>query len=115
MKSPIKNFDEFSVKCKGHYQKLAKLRNISQKSYLDAITIDDMKKVIGEFNRNIRIDKVDGQEKLVYDSSNPWEILRLLDDDFLASDMTKEKYEVNSKHAISYEYLKAFRTRISLN
>ncbi len=96
----IKNFAEFAVKCKGHYQRLAKVRNISQKSYMNTITSNDRKKVIKEFKRNIGIVKENGQEKLVFDSSNPWEILRLLDDDFLASDMTKEKYEVNSKHVI---------------
>ena len=43
-----------------------------------------------------------GQEKLLFEA-NPnrrWLILKLLDDDFLGSIMTHEKYEVNSKSAL---------------
>ena len=43
-----------------------------------------------------------GQEKLLFEA-NPnkrWLILKLLDDDYLGSIMTNEKYEVNSKSRV---------------
>lgn len=44
----------------------------------------------------------DGQEKLLFenDREKRWLILKLLDDDYLGSVMTRQKYEVNSKSAL---------------
>ena len=44
-----------------------------------------------------------GEERLLFEG-NPdkrWLILKLLDDDFLGSIMTNQKYEVNSKSLLS--------------
>ncbi len=43
---PISNFDDFEQACEGHLQKLAKLKNISQRPYLKTLTVKDLKKVI---------------------------------------------------------------------
>ena len=44
-----------------------------------------------------------GEEKLRFDNSRErrWLILKLLDDDYLGSVMTRQKYEVNSKSVLS--------------
>jgi hypothetical protein len=43
--------------------------------------------------------EVEGKSQLVFDGTpqGRWKILKLLDDEFLASEMTSIKYEVNSK------------------
>lgn len=97
-KIPIYNFDQFEEACKRHPTKLRKLRNIAGQEYLDRITIEDIKKVI-ETNK-LKIQTVvlqNHEEKIIYDDQYPWEILKLLDDDFLKSVMTSQNYEVGSK------------------
>lgn len=94
---PIHNFDELEAACLGHIQMLKKLKNIAAQPYLSRIKMDDIKKVIKEMGLSITVKKFGGKEKLTFDSSDKWEILRLLDDDYLKSVMTGEKYEVNSK------------------
>jgi hypothetical protein len=96
----IDNFDEFERACLGHQQKLAKLRNIATRPYLATMTVTEMKAVAREFRRSITFRKVGGKERVVFDRADKWEILRLLDDDFLASKLTGLKYEVNSKRAV---------------
>jgi hypothetical protein len=94
---PMSNFEDFEKSCQGHVQKLAKLNSISQKPYFKSLSMRQMKKVIKEFNLRIRITKVDGKEALVFDPSDKWGILHLLDDYYLGSPMTGLKYGANSK------------------
>lgn len=94
---PIENFDQFSEACEGHLQKVAKLKNIASKSYINKLTIDNLKKVITKYNLPIKTTGVGIREKLLFEPSDKWAILRLLDDDYLESIMTGESYEVNSK------------------
>lgn len=97
---PIHNFDELEAACFGHIQMLKKLKNIAAQPYLARITMDDIKKVIKEMGLSLSVKEISGREKLTFDSTDKWEILRLLDDDYLKSVMTGEKYEVNSKRTM---------------
>ena len=97
---PIDDFEAFSSACQGHLQKLAKLKNIAGKPYLQHLRMSDIKKVIGKYNLSITTVGKGGNEKLHYDSSDKWGILRLLDDDYLESLMTGSSYEANSKRPI---------------
>lgn len=97
---PIDNFDAFSESCKGHYQKLAKLKNISTKPYLKQLNIKIFKKVIKDCDLPIETTGRGANEKLVYNTSDKWAILKLLDDDYLKSIMTGQNYEVNSKREL---------------
>lgn len=92
---PIQNSDEFVDACSRQFQMRSKIRSIASKDYLENVTIDDIKHVVSEFNLDVQIH----EDKLVFDShrSRRWQILKLLDDDFLGSRMTGVKYEVNSK------------------
>lgn len=98
---PISNFDAFGASCMGHLQKLEKLRNISQKPYLQLVTMEDLKKTIAEFKLDIQVVEIDGKEKLLFDAKRRWNILNLLDDDYLGSSMTGMKYEANSKRPVA--------------
>jgi hypothetical protein len=94
---PIANFDEFEQACKGHLQKLTKLRNIAQQPYLKQVTIADLKNVIKRYDLPIKTKKVKSKEMLVFDQKDRWAILKLLDDDYLESLLTERHYEVTGK------------------
>jgi hypothetical protein len=98
---PIANFAAFETSCQSHVQKLAKLMSISQKPYFKTLSMKQMKKVIKGFHLPIKTAKVDGQESLVFDPSDKWAILHLLDDYYLDSSMTGIKYGANSKRMLT--------------
>jgi len=98
---PIENFEEFKQACEGHLQKVAKLKNIASKSYFKNLTIQDLKKVIAKYNLPIKTTGSGANEKLLFETSDKWSILRLLDDDYLESVMTGSAYEVNSKRIMN--------------
>jgi len=73
------------------------LRNISQKPYLDQISMADLKRVIKKFELPVKVTRDHNGECLLYDKSDKWAILRLLDDNYLDSVMTKQMYELTGK------------------
>ena len=96
---PISNIDEFKAACTTQVRFMDKLSSISRSPYLATITLADIKKVITDFGLSVPIVKDNGIEKIVFEKSpdKRWEILKLLDDDYLRSVMTKQKYAANSK------------------
>jgi hypothetical protein len=97
---PIQNFDDFARDCEGHLAKLVKLKNIAAKPYWGKITIEDIKKVIEKNNLPVQITRTNAGEMLVYDPSDKWMLLKLLDDDYLWSLMTDQGYEATSKREL---------------
>ena len=97
---PIDGFEEFRSSCLGHLQKLEKLRNIAGKSYLQNVTMADIKRTIKSFHLGIEVKLVNSEERLVFDRKDRWAILNLLDDAYLGSEMTGLKYETNSKREV---------------
>jgi hypothetical protein len=93
----IQNFDEFATACIGDPRKLAKLRNISQNALIDSVEMKDIRGIIEEYDLSIEIVEENGQDMLVYSSAQQWSILQLLDDGYLESRLTEERYEVTSK------------------
>ena len=95
---PIYNFEDFAKACEGHLQMMVKLNNIANKDYLGTITIADIKRVMKELPQlPVQITESNGKEMLVFDRSDKWALLRLLDDDYLKSLMTDWTYEVTGK------------------
>jgi hypothetical protein len=99
---PISNADTFRTMCTGQLQMLSKLAQIAHKPYLGRVTMQDIRRTIDEFHIDVQIVQENGQDKLLFEGSltKRWLILKLLDDDYLGSTMTHEKYEVNSKSAL---------------
>lgn len=99
---PVSNADAFRATCTGQLQMMSKLAQIARKPYLGRVTMQDMRRTIDEFHLDVQIVQENGQEKLLFEGSleKRWLILKLLDDDYLGSIMTHEKYEVNSKSAV---------------
>lgn len=102
-KVKIHNFDALAAFCEGHLQKMAKLRNIASKPYLEFVTMADIKRVIKQFDLPLKTIRKDGEERLLFDpeDKDKWLVLRILDDDYLGSVMTKLKYEANSKRQVN--------------
>lgn len=97
---PIAGFDKFQAACEGHLQKLAKLKNIADNPELKKITMAQLRKVIQEFKLPIEIRKEAGKEMLVFDPRDPWALLHLLDQDYLKSPMTGNRFEVSGKRLV---------------
>jgi len=100
---PISNADAFRAAGTGQMQMMSKLAQIARKPYLNRVTIQDIRRTIDEFQLDVQIVEENGQEKLLFEGTpnKRWLILKLLDDDFLGSIMTNQKYEVNSKSALA--------------
>ena len=99
---PISNIDDFTKACNANLLMLSKLAQVAGKPYLAKLTMTDIKRVIDEFGIDVKITTEAGVEKLVFEGSpaKRWNILKLLDDDYLNSMMTKLKYESNSKSQV---------------
>jgi Domain of unknown function (DUF4868) len=96
----VGNFEDFRRAVDGQLQMRAKLMQIAQRPYLSRLTIDDLKAHIARRGLAVQVAaRPDGSEGLVFDPSpaGRWVILKLLDDDYLDSVLTREQYEVNSK------------------
>ena len=95
----IENLEEFKKACTSQLSMMEKLARIASKTYLQSITMPAIQQTIREFQLGIEI----RDEKLVFDShpTKRWLILKLLDDDYLGSTMTGERYEVNSKRPMA--------------
>lgn len=96
---PIANLADFEAAVTSNSLMLGKLAAIQRKPYLARITIADVERTIQTFKLAVQVVESGGAKALVYEASREgrWLILKLLDDDYLDSTMTKEQYEVNSK------------------
>ena len=66
------------------------------------LTIDKLKKFIKKRHLDVKIetDNDTGQEMLLYDTRSSWKLLKLLDDDYLLSELTEHSYEVKGKREL---------------
>lgn len=105
----IRNFDELEEAATSDINMIAKLRSVARRmdddpAYAQAMT---MEKIV-PFARD-RPDLQDilegpeGEEEFVFhrDPQRRWRILKLLDDDYLHSEVTDLDYEANSKNPVS--------------
>ena len=56
-----------------------------------------MEPVIKEYNLHILVVEINGKKMLQLDPHYPWDILKLLNDDYLKSIMTGQHYAVDGK------------------
>ena len=99
----ISNADDFNAAVMAQPQMRSKLMQISGRPYVGRLTMDDLRAQIDRRGLDIEIERgPDGVERLVFQPAREtrWLILKLLDDDFLDSRMTDERYEVNSKLSV---------------
>lgn len=94
---PIENFGPFARMCKKDKRKMDKLISIARQPYLNQVTIADMESVIKEYNLHILVVEINGKKMLQLDPHHPWDLLKLLNDDYLKSIMTGQNYAVDGK------------------
>jgi hypothetical protein len=97
---PIHNFEAFVKDCEANMSKQVKLNHIASKPYLARLTINNIKKVIAKNNLAVPIITVGDKEMIVYEHTDKWVLLKLLDDDYLWSLMTEQSYEVSGKREV---------------
>jgi Domain of unknown function (DUF4868) len=99
-KLPISNFSDFQDACGSDSRLADKVLAIRKRDYFDQLSFALVEPVIEEFELDISTTKGKGGQIELEFRSAPEErfrILRLCDDDYLRSTMTKRRYEVNSK------------------
>lgn len=107
-KLPIVGGEELRAACESDLNMMRKLLSIKhrmeQPGYPDAV---DMPSVVAFLERNphvnVPIETSDGSPTLVFrpQAQQRWALLKLLDDDFLRSDLTNINYEANSKTEVA--------------
>jgi len=106
---PIKNRDAFLAAASSDINMLSKVRSIAEKiernpNYATAMTLERLKKFSKDHaGVHLDLEGSPGNEELVFhsDVQRRWRILKLLDDDYLHSDLTSVDYEVNSKDMLA--------------
>ncbi len=100
---PIKNQEAFEKACTTQLSMMEKLSRIAKNPYLKSLTLADIQRTIREFKLDIEVVGKNQEAQLVFDPhpQKRWLILKLLDDDYLDSTLTRKRYEVNSKRPIS--------------
>jgi hypothetical protein len=98
-KVPIANFDAFADACGSDSRLADKILAVHARDYFEDLSYPMLEPVIAEFSLNIPTQQVDGEIQLIFrtEPDQRFRILKLVDDDYLASTMTHLKYEVNSK------------------
>ena len=83
-----------------HEIKMRKLNNIFATKTLEKIIPENIEPLIKEgLLKNISVKKgTDG--RLIISSTDPWEILKILDDDLVRSRLTEINYEASNKKQI---------------
>lgn len=98
-KIPIVNFQEFEDACGSDSRLADKVLAVRTRDYFDDLSYEMVEPVIDEFALEIPTRTIDGAARFVFrtEPDQRFRILKLVDDDYLASSMTDHKYEVNSK------------------
>lgn len=99
---PIANLDEMKDACRRDTAMLRKALAISGRPYIERLTVARVIEHARRYGRSLSTVVVDGAEQLVFDGhpAHRWTLLKILDDDYLHSEMSDERYEANSKMAI---------------
>lgn len=91
---PFANADDFIAACQSNLNMMKKLKRIADSDYLDLITPAKIRKLQAEYGLIATL--LQGNS-LVFDPSDRWRLLKILDDDYLRSGLTDRRYETNSK------------------
>ncbi len=110
----IQNFPQFKHDCLRNRNKYRILSKIYLKPYFRSLTIDKLEQAIDNYGMPITVELRGAarKKKIVYNSSQPWAILHLLDDQYVKSGMTDLDYQARSKNEVRRRSSQAVR-RIS--
>ena len=100
---PILGLEKLVEQASRHWQMARKLQHIAKRDYIKSITIADIKRVAKKADLTIEFKKVGGKEHVVYEATDKWALLRILDDDYVTGELTQRLYESTSKNEVSTE------------
>lgn len=96
----IADFDRFVNSVKRDRRALRKMREIKQVGIYNDLSRDEVEQIVKDFNLSIDIEEGDTDEDwaiAIPDLRKKWDIIRLLNDDHLYSDLSKDRYQVYGK------------------
>jgi hypothetical protein len=99
----IANMEDFRDACKKDGRLASKLARVSRRNYWSEVTQDDIENAIREYRLDERGKIEYSNGSLTYSSSpqQRYTLLKLLDDDYLGSVMTGEKYAAGNKRRLA--------------
>lgn len=80
--------------CKSDPRKIKKLNKVLKSDILNSLNTKRISEINSQYNLDLNFTE-DG--KIIVSNKNIWTVLRVLDDEYLESSMTDNKYEVHSK------------------
>ena len=93
----LTDVDDLTDACTSDLRKLRKIAAIASSGIYHDLSFDKIKEVIEGYDLAIELDE--DNQRIKATKNQIWDLLRLLNDDFLRSPMTEKKYEVHSKKA----------------
>lgn len=99
-KIPIENVEELKSMCSTQPAMLSKIYSISRKEYFDSITLEKIQATISAFELELSLEN----GKIVFTKDKKWEVLKLLDEDYLDSMMTGNRFVSNSKQGLAVTF-----------
>lgn len=95
----VENFDELKIMLADDYHSIRKLNKLRQKQYFREKTFADYHKIIRDYNVPVNVDEAN-QKFTVEDKAQAKLLIKVLNDDYLKSELTNKKYAANSKEDI---------------
>jgi hypothetical protein len=92
----VEDFDKVKEFLKDDYHSINKLNKIKERPYFKTLTFATCKQIIQDYNIKIDIDEANGKFNLTTKEQAKL-FIKLLNDDFLISEMTNAKYDATSK------------------
>ena len=92
----VEDFDRVKEFLKDDYHSINKLNKIKEKPYFQTLTFAKCKKIIEDYNVEIDIDE-DNNQFNITSKAQAKHFIKVLNDDYLLSELTALKYAANSK------------------
>lgn len=92
----VEDFDKVKEFLKDDYHSINKLNKIKEKPYFQTLTFAKCKKIIEDYNVEIDIDE-DNNQFNITSKAQAKHFIKVLNDDYLLSELTALKYAANSK------------------
>lgn len=96
----IADFDRFVDSVRNDRRALRKMWEIKRVGIYNDLSRDEVEQIVSNFNLSIDVEEGDGDEDWTIAISGlrkKWDIIRLLNDDHLYSDLSKDRYQVYGK------------------
>ncbi len=95
----VEKFDQVRDFLKDDHHSINKLNSIKAKQYFKTLTFNDCKRIIYDYDVKIDIDE-DNKKVKITSKAQAKHFIKVLNDDYLRSEMTNIKYAANSKENV---------------